>query len=80
MLTAIREKAEINGGRIEMPLLDYPNGTEVEVIVLVDADVEDEMDTTDYLLSTEANRKYFAEALEELKHPEKFIPVDIENL
>ena len=56
--------------------LDLPTGTQVEVIILV----EDEQDTTEYLLSTEANRKYLEEALEELKHPEKFVQVDIENL
>ncbi len=77
MITGIREKAIVKeGGRIEILSPDLPIGMEVEVIVLV----EDEQDTTEYLLSTEANRKYLEEALEELKHPEKFIQVDIENL
>jgi hypothetical protein len=77
MITGIREKAIVKeGGRIEIPFSDLPMGREVEVIVLV----EDEQDTTKYLLSTEANREYLERALEELKHPEKFIQVDIENL
>jgi len=77
MITGIREKAIVKeGGRIETQSPDLPIGTEVEVIVLV----EEEQDTTEYLLSTEANRKYLEEALEDLKHPEKFIQVDIENL
>ncbi len=78
MLTGIREKTIVNeNGMVEISAPDLPIGTEVEVIVLVE---EEEMDTTEYLLSTEANRKHLEEALEELKHPEKFVQVDIENL
>ena len=77
MISGIRERTVVNGGQIVLPPLDYPDGTEVEVIVLVEGE---EMDATDYLLSTEANRRYMEEALEELNHPEKFIQVDIENL
>lgn len=77
MLTGIKEKAIVGeGGKIEIISPDLPIGMEVKVIVLV----EEEMDATEYLLSTEANRKYLEEALEELKHPEKFIQVDLENL
>lgn len=78
MITGIREKTIVReGGKIEISSSHLPIGAEVEVIVLVE---NDEQDTTEYLLSTEANRKYFEEALEDLKHPEKFIPVDVENL
>lgn len=77
MITGIREKAIVKeNGMVEVSAIDLPIGTQVEVIVLV----EDEQDTTEYLLSTEANREYLERALEELKHPEKFIQVDIENL
>ena len=77
MITGIREKTVVKeNGMVEISAIDLPIGTQVEVIVLV----EDEQDTTEYLLSTEANRKYLEQALEELKHPEKFIQVDIENL
>ncbi len=77
MITGIREKTVVKeNGMVEVSAIDLPIGTQVEVIVLV----EDEQDTTEYLLSTEANRKYLEQALEELKHPEKFIQVDIENL
>ncbi len=76
-MTEIRERTIVRrGGKIEISAPDLTEGTEVEVLVLVDND----MDATEYILSTEANRKYMEEALEELKHPEKFIPVDIENL
>ena len=77
MITGIREKTVVReNGTIEIDAADLPIGAQVEVIVLV----EEEQDTTEYLLSTEANRKYLEEALEELKRPEKFIQVDIENL
>jgi antitoxin YefM len=77
MITGIREKTVVKeNGMVEVSAIDLPTGTQVEVIVLV----EDEQDTTEYLLSTEANRKYLEQALEDLKHPEKFIQVDIEKL
>ena len=77
MITGIREKTFVKeNGMVEVSAIDLPIGAQVEVIVLV----EDEQDTTEYLLSTEANRKYLEQALEELKHPEKFVQVDIENL
>ncbi len=65
---------------VEISAPDLPVGTRVEVIVLIE---EEEMDTTEYLFSTEANRKHLEEALEELNHPENFIRVvvdDLENL
>ncbi len=78
MLTGIREKTLVKeNGMVEISAPDLPIGTEVEVIVLVE---EEEMDTTEYLLSTEANRKHLEEALEELKHPENFIQVNVDDL
>jgi antitoxin YefM len=77
MLTGIREKAIVGeGGKIEITSPDLPIGTEVEVIVLV----EEEMDATEYLLSTEANRRHLEQALLDAKDPDKRIYVDIENL
>jgi len=68
MITGIRERAIVKeGGKVEISSPDLPIGTEVEVIVLVE-----EQDTTEYLLSTEANRRHLEQALEDLKHPEKF--------
>ena len=78
MLTGIREKTIVKeNGTVEISALDLPVGTEVEVIVLVE---ENEMDTTEYLLSTEANRQHLEEALEQLKHPENFIRFDMDEL
>ena len=77
MLTGIRERTIVKeNGMVEISALDLAVGTEVEVIVLVD----EEMDETEYLLSTEANRKHLEEALEEMKHPENFIRVDMDEL
>ncbi len=76
MLTGIREKTVVKeNGTVEISVLDLPVGTEVEVIVLV----EEEMDTTEYLLSSEANREHLEEALEQLKHPENFIRFDMDE-
>lgn len=78
MLTGIREKTVVKeNGMVEISAPDLPIGTEVEVIILVE---EEEMDTTEYLLSTEANRKYLEQAMLDAKDPEKLIYVDIENL
>lgn len=77
MITGIREKTIVKeNGMVEVFALDLPVGTEVEVIILVE---EEEQDTTEYLLSTEANRKHLEEALEQLKHPENFIYINIED-
>ncbi len=78
MLTGIREKTIVKeNGMVEISAPDLPIGTEVEVIVLVE---EEEMDTTEYLLSTEANRKHLERAMRDAEDPEKRICVDIENL
>ena len=78
MITGIREKTIVNeNGKVEISAPDLPIGTKVEVIVLVE---EAEMDTTEYLLSSEANRKHLEKSLEDLKHPERLIEVDIDEL
>lgn len=78
MITAIRERATVKeNGTVEISAPDLPVGTEVEVIVLVE---EEEMDTTEYLLSTEANREHLMKALRDAEDPTKRIYVDIEDL
>lgn len=77
MLTGIREKTIVKeNGMVEISAPDLPVGTKVEVIILV----EDEQDTTEYLLSTEANRRHLEQAMLDAEDPEKRIYVDIENL
>ncbi len=78
MLTEIREKTVVNkDGMVQIRALDLPTGTKVEVVVTVDIE---EMDTTEYLLSTEANGKHLERAMQDAEDPEKRICVDIENL
>ena len=78
MLTGIREKTVVKeNGMVEISAPDLPVGTEVEVIVLVE---EEEMDTTEYLLSTEANRQHLEQSIRDAEDPKKRIYVDIENL
>jgi antitoxin YefM len=76
LVTGIREKTVVRpGGKIEISSDELAEGTEVEVVVLIDK----KMDETDYLLSTEANRERMYEALDELKRPEKFVPFNSED-
>ncbi len=78
MLTGIREKTIVKeNGMVEISAPDLPVGTRVEVIVLIE---KEEMDTTEYLLSTEANRKHLERAMRDAEDPKKRIYVDIENL
>ncbi len=78
MPTEIREKTVVNkDGMVQIRALDLPIGTKVEVVVTVDIE---EMDTTEYLLSTEANRKHLEQAMQDAKDLEKRIYVDTENL
>lgn len=78
MITAIREHTVIkNGGQIEIPPIGLPDGTEVEVIVLVEGE---QIDTTEYLLSTKANREHLERAILDANDPTKRIHVDIADL
>ncbi|MDQ2745688.1 MAG: hypothetical protein M3T96_00290 [Acidobacteriota bacterium] len=78
MVTAIRERATVGeNGTVEIFAPELPIGTAVEVIVLVE---KEEMDTTEYLLSTEANREHLMKALEDANYPENIVAVDIDEL
>ena len=78
MLTGIREKTVVKeNGTVEISAPDLAVGTEVEVIVLVE---EKEMDTTEYLLSTEANREHLERAMRDAEDPTKRIYVDVDKL
>jgi len=67
MLSSIRQKAVVDQyGKIEIQSAELPIGATVDVIVLIEPD---ESDTTDYLLSTESNRRHLLEAVKDLdKH------------
>lgn len=70
MITAIREHAVVKNGGIVIPETDLPDGTEVEILVLVGKD----MDETEYLLSSEANKEHLFRSIKEAREqPERLI-------
>ncbi len=81
-MNAIKCKAIIKNGKLEMPIIDLPEGTIVEAILLIGSEIESkiEMDETAYLLSTEANRRNLLEGLEQLKQPQNYIYVYVAAL
>lgn len=81
-MNAIKYRAIIKNGKLEMPIIDLPEGTIVEAILLIASEIESkiEMDETAYLLSTEANRRNLLEGLEQLKQPQNYIYVDVAAL
>jgi antitoxin YefM len=79
-MNAIKYKAMVKNGRLEMPFINLPEGTIVEAILLVEQESQIDIDETAYLLSTEANRRNLMEGLEELQQPQNYIYVDIATL
>ncbi|GBF78940.1 hypothetical protein [Aphanothece sacrum] len=75
-MNAFKYKVTIKNGKLDLPTLDLPEGTIVEAILLVNEQPQKEVEETEYLLSTEANRHNLMEALEELKQPQNYIYVD----
>jgi antitoxin YefM len=74
MLTGIRQKTVVGeGGKIEFLSPELSSGMLVEVIVLIEPE---EQDTTEYLLSKEANRNHLLQALQDLDDPPCYIYVD----
>ena len=74
MLTGIRQKTVVGeGGKIEFLSPELPSGMLVEVIVLIEPE---EQDTTEYLLSREANRNHLLQARQDLNDPSCYIYVD----
>jgi antitoxin YefM len=64
MLNGIKQKAIVGkDGKIELSATEIPEGTVVEVIVLVDSSIQEEDETT-YLLKSEANKKRLLKAVE----------------
>jgi antitoxin YefM len=73
-MNAFKYRVKIKNGKLDLPILDFPEGTVVEAILLVNENAE--VDETEYLLSTEANRHNLMQALDELKKPQNYIYVD----
>jgi antitoxin YefM len=78
MIAGIRQKTIVGeGGKVEVLSPELPDGTLVDVIILVEPV---EQDTTEYLLSTEANRRHLLQALQDLKRPSSYIYVNPADL
>ena len=76
MATELHERAVVNRGRIDLPPIDLPDGTEVDVTVAVAS-----ADETEYLLSSEGNRDRLLEVIRDARaNPDRKIYVDIDDL
>ena len=74
MINAIRQKILVKeGGKIEISSPELPSGTLVEVIIFLPS--EEEQDTTEYLLSTEANRQHLLKAMTHVEKRENLITI-----
>lgn len=78
MIAGTRQKTIVGeGGKVEVLSPELPDGTLVDVIILVEPA---EQDTTEYLLSTEANRRHLLQALSDLERPSSYIYVNPADL
>ncbi len=78
MIGSIRQKTIVReGGRVEVRSPELPVGAKVEVIVLVEPE---EPDTTEYLLSAEANRQHLMQALKDAEDPANYTVVAADDL
>lgn len=67
----------MSGGRIEISSPELDEGMEVEVVVRVGS----EMDETEYLMSTQANREHLLRVIKDAEeHPDRKIYIDLDEL
>lgn len=77
MLNGIKQRARVGpGGTVEIQSPELPEGKTVEVIILL---VPVEQDTTEYLLSTKANRDHLHEALKNVETRQNLVVVTPEE-
>jgi antitoxin YefM len=77
MLSGIKQKAIVGkDGKIELSTTELPEGTVVEVIVLVEQQTEE--DETTYLLKSEVNKKHLLRALKNVEQG-NLIYVDLDE-
>ena len=69
MLSGIKQQGVVGkNGKIEIHTSELAEGTVVEVIILAQS-----QDETEYLMSTEANRKHLLEALQSVEHEQDLV-------
>jgi antitoxin YefM len=74
MVSAIRQYAVVDKqGKIELSA-DLPQGTKVEIIILVE-----EQDETEYLLSNPANRQYLMQAISNVDNNTNLVTISAEE-
>ncbi|MGF2036269.1 MAG: hypothetical protein RMZ43_013285 [Nostoc sp. CmiVER01] len=77
MLSGIKQKTIVGkDGKIELSSTELPEGTVVEVIVLVETTIEE--DETTYLLKSETNKKHLLKALKNVEEG-NLIYVDLDE-
>ncbi len=77
MISEIKQKAIVGkDGKIELLTTKLPEGTVVEVIVIVEPPTEE--DETTYLLKSEANKKHLLKAIENVRQG-NLIYVDLDE-
>ena len=76
MLNGIKQRGVVSkDGKIEIQIPELPEGTIVEVIVLVEKEIIESdcssqipQDTTEYLLSNESNRRHLMTGIENIEN------------
>jgi antitoxin YefM len=78
MIGSIRQRTIVHeGGRVEIQSSELPIGARVEVIVLIEPEG---LDTTEYLLSSEANRRHLEQALKDAEDPANYTVITPDEL
>ena len=73
VIRAIKQKGIVGReGKIEIHSTELEEGTDVDIIILVS---DTELDTTEYLLSTEANQRQLSEAIERIENKENLVTI-----
>lgn len=77
VISGFRQRTTVkDDGRIEIVAPNLPPGVTVEVIVFVEPDA----DTTEYLLSTTANRQHLLKAMEDLEDRDRYTFINLDEL
>jgi antitoxin YefM len=77
MIRAIKQKGIVGReGKIELYSTELEEGTDVDIIILVS---DPEPDTTEYLLSTEANQRELSEAIDRIEKKENLVTITVKE-